>query len=32
MHLNHLADYQVALAELDAIIGVGDGEAERARP
>ena len=32
MLINHLADYQVALAELDAIIGVGDGEAESGRP
>ena len=29
MSINHLADYQVALAELDAIIGVGDGESAR---
>ena len=32
MHLNHLADYQIALAELDAIMGVGDGEATNTRP
>ncbi len=32
MSINHLADYQVALAEFDAIIGVGDGEAGKARP
>lgn len=31
MSINHLADYQVALAELDAIIGVGDGQAESGR-
>lgn len=32
MHLNHLADYQIAVAELDAIVGVGDAEMENARP
>ena len=32
MSINHLADYQVALAELDAIIGVGGGEASSVRP
>ena len=32
MSINHLADYQVALAELDAIIGVGDGAAGNAPP
>ena len=30
--INHLADYQVALAELDAVIGVGNGEAKSVRP
>jgi cobalt-zinc-cadmium efflux system outer membrane protein len=32
MSINHLADYQVALAELDSIIGVGVGGAGNAPP
>jgi len=27
--LNHLADYQVGLAELDAIVGIGDASARQ---